>query len=123
VHTAGVTQELCWPAQENDVACVAIRPLSRQQVKAHTSCSSLVAAAAGPATPQQEQLAAQQMQMQMQMQRLDSAGELDPAQVPQEAACELKHLWVEQEHKKAGLGVALMAAALQASHFLWVTDI
>jgi hypothetical protein len=98
-------------AQVEDVACVAIRPLSKQPVIAHSSCSSLVAAAAGPASPQQQQLAAQQMQLQRQA----SAGEIDPAQVPQEAACELKHLWVEPEHKKAGLGVALMAAALQAS--------
>jgi hypothetical protein len=100
-------------AAQKDVACVAIRPLSKQPVIKHSSCSSMVAAAAGPISRQQEQLAAQQMQVQ----RQESAAEVDLAQVPQEASCELKHLWVEQAHNKAGLGVALMAAALQASGY------
>eukprot|EP00882_Tetradesmus_deserticola_P008866 GHRQ01009353.1.p1 GENE.GHRQ01009353.1~~GHRQ01009353.1.p1 ORF type:complete len:235 (+),score=71.19 GHRQ01009353.1:31-735(+) len=95
----------------NDVGCVAIRPLAQQPTVKHSSCSSMVAAAAGPASPQQLRLPAQQTQQQ----RQDPAGELDPAQVLHEGACELKHLWVEPAHKKAGLGVALMAAALQAA--------
>ncbi|KAF6256304.1 acyl-CoA N-acyltransferase [Scenedesmus sp. NREL 46B-D3] len=97
-------------AAPNDVGCVAVRPLSKQPVVKRSSCSSMAAAATGPASPQQQQLAAVQ-----QMQRQDSAGELDPAQALHEAACELKHLWVEHAHKKAGLGVVLMAAALQAT--------
>jgi GNAT superfamily N-acetyltransferase len=93
-------------AAPEDVACVAVRPLKKQQKlpKGKNSCNSIAAAAAQTSTMVQRQ-------QQQQQQQDDDA----PDTLPSSHTCELKRLWVEQPHQRVGLGRALMAAALQAS--------
>jgi GNAT superfamily N-acetyltransferase len=90
-----------------DVACVAIRPLQKQQQTESDRSYNNMSAAAVETTHRDQQ----QQQQEQQQQQQDNANTSDTLTVVQ--SCELKRLWVEEAHQRAGLGRVLMAAALQ----------
>jgi hypothetical protein len=88
-------------AAPEDVACVAVRPLKKQQKAGDKSFDSIAAAAEQPSSISEQKCQHQQQ---------DAPNMLQSSDV-----CELKRLWVQEQHQRHGLGRILMAAALQAS--------